>query len=147
MPPFIILIHIPPINKQIRNAAKCFFVVEEEKQFVRSTAMAVLLQDPSDRVSTQAALLITNIARFDFPRPWPSLLPDLVSAAAMESHVPLQAKSRALMALKFVLRALRSKRFIIEPVPGTTIQSSDGKFCGILCYSLAAPEQNTKMKK
>ena len=102
-------------------------VPEEEKQFVRSTAMGVLLQDPSDRVSMQAGLLITNIARFDFPRPWHNLLPNLAAAAAIESSVPIQAKSRALSAIKYILRALRSKRFIIEAPTGMTLQHADGE--------------------
>lgn len=100
---------------------------EDEKQFVRTTAMTVLFQDPSDRVATQSGLLITNMARFDVPRPWGSLLPELASAAAMESPILVGAKSRALTALKYVLRALRSKRFIIERPPGITMGFGDGK--------------------
>ena len=91
--------------------------------------MTVLLQDTSDRVALQAGLLITNIARFDVPRPWQSLLPDLVAAAALESPVAPEAKSRALTALKYILRALRSKRFIIEAPLGHSISTSEGEEC------------------
>lgn len=87
---------------------------------MRSSAVTVLMQDPSDRVSLQAALLIANIARFDVPRPWNSLLLDLSTASTIQHPSPWQSKFRALLALKHVLRALRTKRFIIEaPVQGS----------------------------
>ncbi|PSC67511.1 importin-11 isoform X1 [Micractinium conductrix] len=89
-------------------------VPEEEKQYIRSTAMAALLGDPSDRVALQITLLITNIARFDVPQPWATLLPDLAAAAAEESSVAVPAKKRALTALKHVLQALRGKKFVIS---------------------------------
>jgi hypothetical protein len=98
---------------------------EEEKAYVRGTAMAVLLQDTSERVALQTGLLITNIARFDFPRPWASLLADLAAAAAVDSAVPLPAKARALTTLKHVLRALRNKRFVMEAPSGYDV---DGAF-------------------
>jgi hypothetical protein len=95
-------------------------VAEQEKEFVRSSAVTVLMQDPSDRVSLQAALLVSNIARFDVPRPWDTLLPDLSTASTIQHPSPWKSKFRALLALKHVLRALRTKRFIIEaPVQGS----------------------------
>lgn len=97
---------------------------EEEKSFIRSAAMTSLLQDPSDRVALQIGLLITNIGRFDVPRPWESLIPDLANAAAVESPVPMPAKVRALTALKYLLRALRSKRFVME-VPSELSTADD----------------------
>ena len=64
-------------------------------------------QDPSDRVALQAALLLANLSRFDFPHPWHQLLPDLAGAAALDGPLPLRSKQRAVTALKHVLRALR----------------------------------------
>jgi hypothetical protein len=90
-------------------------VPDEEKTFTRSAALSLLLQDPSDRVALQLGLLITNIARFDVPRPWDSLIPDLANASTIESPgVPIESKVRALTTLKYLLRALRSKRFVME---------------------------------
>jgi hypothetical protein len=40
--------------------------------------------DPSERVATQLSLLITNIARFDFPGRAPDLLQGLAAAAAWD---------------------------------------------------------------
>lgn len=93
-------------------------IPEEEKHYVRTTAMSILLQDTSDRIALQAALLIANICRFDVPRPWSSLLPDLANAAAVDSPIYLGFKTRALTALKYVLRSLRTKRFVIESPNG-----------------------------
>lgn len=108
------------INASNISPSPLSLVAEQEKEFVRSSAVTVLMQDPSDRVSLQAALLISNIARFDVPRPWGTLLPDLSTASTIQHPSPWQSKFRALLALKHVLRALRTKRFIIEaPVQGS----------------------------
>jgi hypothetical protein len=45
-------------------------VPAEEKANVRGCLLQMLLSDPNRRVAVQLALLITNIARFDFPTPW-----------------------------------------------------------------------------
>lgn len=89
-------------------------VPDDEKQYIRATATAVLLGDPSDRVALQVTLLITNIARFDAPQPWEQLLPDLLAAASQESPVAPAGKLRALTALKHVLQALKGKKFVIS---------------------------------
>ncbi|KAL4448640.1 hypothetical protein ABPG75_005859 [Micractinium tetrahymenae] len=89
-------------------------VPDDEKAYVRTTAMGALLGDPSDRVALQITLLVTNIARFDVPQPWPTLLPDLIAAAAEDSPVDPAAKRRALTALKHILQALRNKKFVIS---------------------------------
>ena len=75
--------------------------------------MQLLQCDPSDRVALQAALLIANIARYDVPRPWASLLPGLAELSKIESSSDVVVKKRSLNALKFTFRALRSKRFFI----------------------------------
>lgn len=75
---------------------------------MRSALTAALFQDPSARVALQTTLLLTNVARFDAPRPWEALLPTLAAAAAAPGsaagHV---GRLRALKALKFVLAALQ----------------------------------------
>lgn len=42
----------------------------EEKAQVRANVLGLLLNEPSRRVAIQLALLIANVARFDFPTPW-----------------------------------------------------------------------------
>ena len=80
---------------------------DEEKEYVRSAMAALLFADPSRRVALQLTLLLTNIARFDAPRPWESLLPALAAAAAPGGGLPPAGRQRALKALKFVLSALQ----------------------------------------
>lgn len=74
---------------------------------MRSALTAVLFQDPSARVALQTTLLLTNVARFDVPRPWEALLPTLAAAAAPGSAAGHVGRLRALKALKFVLAALQ----------------------------------------
>eukprot|EP00198_Chlamydomonas_reinhardtii_P012580 XP_001701917.1 predicted protein [Chlamydomonas reinhardtii] len=89
-------------------------VPDEEKAVVREGAVQLLLADPSERVALQLSLLITNIARFDFPGRSENLLQLLLSAASWDAQLPPAVKLRSLKALKRVLQGLGSKRFVIE---------------------------------
>lgn len=85
---------------------------------MRSAAANLLLNEPQRRVATQTGLLIANIARFDFPAKWPTLLSDLTSAAwwredgATEANI--EQNDRALFTLKHIVRAVKSKRIVVE---------------------------------
>ena len=68
--------------------------------------------------------------RFDFPGQWPSLLSDLGGAAAWGSPMPAVAKLRMLFTLKNVLRALRSKRFVVEAPASVAGLSQQGEHWG-----------------
>ncbi|KAK9829330.1 hypothetical protein WJX72_005222 [[Myrmecia] bisecta] len=93
-------------------------VPESEKAAVRDGALSLLLNDVSEKVALQLGLLVTNIARFDFPGHWPLLLRELWAAACWDAPSSPAAKQRALVTLKNVVRALRSKRIVIEtPTP------------------------------
>ena len=61
-------------------------------------------------MQTQLALLIANMAQFDFPGRWPTLLGELASAAEPGAPTLPVAKRRALRALKHVLKALQGER-------------------------------------
>lgn len=87
----------------------------QEKSAVRDLAFQLLLSDPSERVSVQLALLITNIARFDFPTQWENMFSQFLAAISWESPAPIPSKLRALRALKHIFKGLTNKRFIIEP--------------------------------
>lgn len=93
-------------------------VPESEKEHVRSAAASLLFEEPERRVATQTGLLIANIARFDFPARWPTLLADLTSAAwwKEQNNRPEAVKQndRALFTLKHVVRAVKSKRIVVE---------------------------------
>ena len=64
--------------------------------------------------------------RFDFPGQWPTLLSDLGGAAAWGSPMHAVAKLRMLFTLKNVLRALRSKRFVVEAPSSVAGLSPEG---------------------
>lgn len=92
-------------------------IPETEKSHVRSAAASLLLNEPQRRVATQTGLLIANIARFDFPAKWPTLLSDLTTAAWWVDGVPqskIEQNDRALFTLKHVVRAVKSKRIVVE---------------------------------
>eukprot|EP00884_Botryococcus_braunii_P020366 jgi/Botrbrau1/7012/Bobra.0165s0041.1 len=89
-------------------------VPADEKAELRATILPMLLNDPSRRVAVQLSLLIANVARFDFPNPWTTMMEELVGAAALNGPTSFPQKERALMALKHVVRALRHKRIVIE---------------------------------
>ena len=97
-------------------------------QHVRESALQLLLNEQSSKIAVQLALLVTNISRFDFPPHWPGLLTDLTSACMPDSPVPLPGRERAMLALKHVLRALRSKRIVVEtPRPTSGHMSPQGE--------------------
>ncbi|KAL6783825.1 hypothetical protein ACKKBG_A03665 [Auxenochlorella protothecoides x Auxenochlorella symbiontica] len=99
-------------------------VPDAEKAYVRTTSTACLLSEPSSRVAVQLALLISNLARFDVPRPWDSLVGDLAASAGMDSPTSLESKLRSLRALKHCVRGLKGKRFAID-TPNILMSLSD----------------------
>ena len=60
------------------------------------TSLLSRLEEPDSRISKQLGITISEIARHEWPRNWPSLFPSLVSAAQM--GVTLQS-NRALFTL------------------------------------------------
>ena len=116
-------------------------IPETEKSHVRSAAASLLLNEPQRRVATQTGLLIANIARFDFPAKWPTLLSDLTSAAWWAEDEVSQAKieqnDRALFTLKHVVRAVKSKRIVVETSgPSGGSVSTAGMSC--LCFTVGS---------
>ncbi len=110
---------------------------------MRSAAASLLLNEPQRRVATQTGLLIANIARFDFPAKWPTLLSDLTSAAWWVEDGATQAKieqnDRALFTLKHVVRAVKSKRIVVEtsgPSGGSVSTAGMRCFCFRIGFSI-----------
>lgn len=92
--------------------------VEQEKAFVRQKSLEIVLSDPSDRVAVQGGLLIANIARFDYPDSWATLIQDLVYKSSVSSDLLVENRCRPLKTLKYVVKALQTKRFILEEPGG-----------------------------
>ena len=88
-------------------------VPEAERQAARGAALNLLLNHPSERVATQACLLVANVARFDVPRRWPELLGELLASSRPGNAV--SRRSRALKALKHVCRAMAGTRVASGP--------------------------------
>jgi hypothetical protein len=90
-------------------------VPESERQFVRDKCLEVLMEDPSDRVAIQSGLLIANICRFDFPDAWKDVLEVLYYKGSGQNHlIPLERQYRPLKAIKYIIQALQTKRFVIN---------------------------------
>lgn len=110
-------------------------IPDDEKAYVRSTAANLLFVEPHRRVATQTALLIANIARFDFPGRWPDLLSGLATAGLWDGDAAneqtVERNDRALFTLKHVIRAVKSKRIVVEtPTPsGGSVSTAGAAFC------------------
>lgn len=97
---------------------------EEERSYVRNALVShILTLDPSERVAVQAALLVANIAQFDFPHPWQDLLAQLINLSGSHGGVPLERRHRVLKAIKYTARVLQRKRFVLEEPSGAPLMS------------------------
>lgn len=79
----------------------------QEKADIRQGILASFGTEPIFQIALQAAVAIAKIARFDFPKEWPELLPALVQA--VQAHDSL-VQHRALLVLHHVIKSLASKR-------------------------------------
>ncbi|GAX82609.1 hypothetical protein CEUSTIGMA_g10035.t1 [Chlamydomonas eustigma] len=103
-------------------------VPDEEKALVKEATVSLMLSEPLERLATQLALLLTNIARFDFPGRAPNMLNQLLNVAGSQDAPPTQ-RLRAMKALYNVLRGLSTKRFVIE-TPQQPVNGSAGPGLG-----------------
>ena len=88
---------------------------EDEKSAVRNILLAdILAKEASERICTHASLMIANIAQFDYPDKWPTLLEDLLQMGLPAGGLPLERRHRPLKAIKYVSKMLEKKRFILE---------------------------------
>ena len=82
----------------------------EEKATIRNGCLPLSL-DADDKISTQAALVVARIVRFDFPRVWPDIMPMI--AQAVEQNMPSQPLGdnaqgvKVTRVLHFCLKGLR----------------------------------------
>ena len=64
-----------------------FIVSEEEKGYVKSAIVQVLLQEKDSAIRGLIAEVIKAYAEFDYPEKWPTLLPLLVASISSPSNV------------------------------------------------------------
>ncbi|KZC04053.1 PREDICTED: importin-11 [Dufourea novaeangliae] len=82
-------------------------IAEDEKEFLRQRLISNF-EEPVNQLALQLAALIAKIARYDCPREWDTLIPTLLNVVRGQN--PL-AQHRALLTLRYVVKALASKVF------------------------------------
>ncbi|XP_057379434.1 importin-11-like [Daphnia carinata] len=81
-------------------------IPEGEKTILRQKLISHI-NEPVLQVATQLAIIISKIARYDYPKEWPELLPSLLHLVRTEDDLVQQ---RALLYLHHVTKSLASKR-------------------------------------
>uniref|UniRef100_A0A8C4NCP5 Importin-11 n=1 Tax=Eptatretus burgeri TaxID=7764 RepID=A0A8C4NCP5_EPTBU len=81
-------------------------LVDEEKTSLRAGLIANF-NEPVNQVATQVAVLIAKVARLDYPRQWPELIPCLLNGVRAGHGL---AQHRALLTLHHVTKTLATKR-------------------------------------
>ncbi|XP_076251460.1 importin beta11 [Rhynchophorus ferrugineus] len=88
-------------RKNVPNA-----ISESEKVNIRLTLLTNF-NEPINQIAVQRAVLISKVARIDYPKEWPNLFPMLLRAIANNDAFIQQ---RALLTLHHVVKAIASKR-------------------------------------
>jgi len=106
--------------------------LREERASVRSALPALLFREADETVALHLSLAISNVALFDFPRRWPTLLDDLAAVASGEAAPPCPRsvtggkpsarlvppdqvpRVRAVRTLRYCLRACRNRRVVVK---------------------------------
>lgn len=83
---------------------------EEEKAHLRQKLLSLVAQDDS-QIAVQVAVVFAKVARFDYPRAWPSLFADLLGVLQGGSTL---AQRRVYLALHHILKELASKRLAAD---------------------------------
>eukprot|EP00026_Physarum_polycephalum_P001064 Phypoly_transcript_01065.p1 GENE.Phypoly_transcript_01065~~Phypoly_transcript_01065.p1 ORF type:complete len:971 (+),score=137.37 Phypoly_transcript_01065:1-2913(+) len=83
-------------------------VEDQEKQYLRGKLL-VMLDEPEDKVGIQLAIVISKIARIDFPQYWPDILDKLLMLTKDERTI---VKQRSLLTLQHVTSVLCSRRLM-----------------------------------
>ncbi len=97
---------------------------EGEKGPIRNALLShILAREDSERICTQASLLVANIAQFDYPDKWPTLLDDLLRLSMPSGGLPCERRHRPLKTIKYVARVLEKKRFVLEEPSGMPLMT------------------------
>ncbi|UZO19815.1 uncharacterized protein OCT59_011086 [Rhizophagus irregularis] len=99
------------VDKYWRKTAKST-INPEEKAKIRSQLLS-FMDESHNQLATQSAVLVSKIARIDFPNEWPDLLQNLLSIihSTMNVNSAILIQKRAILTLHLVVKALCSKTF------------------------------------
>ncbi|XP_014244545.1 importin-11 [Cimex lectularius] len=93
------------VDKYWRPNASNAISEDEKKSFRQS--LPFVLKEPSKMIAVHLSVLIAKIARFDCPKYWPELIPDLLKSIQSNDFL---AQIRALKVLHEIIKTLSSKR-------------------------------------
>eukprot|EP01104_Vermistella_antarctica_P000365 TRINITY_DN1044_c0_g1_i1.p1 TRINITY_DN1044_c0_g1~~TRINITY_DN1044_c0_g1_i1.p1 ORF type:complete len:982 (-),score=189.66 TRINITY_DN1044_c0_g1_i1:32-2977(-) len=96
------------VNKYWRTRREAGSLCEEEKHTIRSKLLA-LINEEDEHIASMVALLISKVARLDYPQKWPDILPQLLDAVQSAGHGTL-LQLRALQTLRYTIQSLSSRR-------------------------------------
>ncbi|XP_030373998.1 importin-11 [Scaptodrosophila lebanonensis] len=87
----------------------------EQKQQIRDVLLQHYDAEDVPQVALQVAVLLGRIARIDYPRFWPDLMPALMKQLqACGNDGSAERQRRILLALHYVIKALASRRLMAE---------------------------------
>eukprot|EP00250_Pteridium_aquilinum_P001245 c11455_g1_i1 orf=570-3623(-) len=98
------------INRYWRLRRDSVGVSDTEKSYLRGKLLE-LIREENSQIAVQLALVISKIARFDYPKEWPDLFTTLVQK--LQSHDVLLTQ-RVYMVLNQVLKELSTKRLAAD---------------------------------
>eukprot|EP00249_Psilotum_nudum_P007668 c20733_g1_i1 orf=1506-4013(-) len=98
------------INRYWRHRRDILGINDGEKAYLRNKLLE-LIREENNQVAVQLAILISKIARIDYPKEWSDLFPSMVQKLQSSDVLTTQ---RAYMVLNQVLKELSTKRLAVD---------------------------------
>ncbi|KAL9188917.1 hypothetical protein ACHAXT_011407 [Thalassiosira profunda] len=96
--------------------------LQQERANVRERLPLLLFREPNETTALHLQLSLSNVALFDFPVGWPTLLEDLASVAsgrAVDAPTnPMLVRLRAIKTLRLCLQSIRQRKVIVKGARG-----------------------------
>lgn len=90
--------------------------LRQERAHVRGRLPVLLFGEANATRALHLQLALSNVALFDFPRDWPTLLEDLVGVASSAER-PGAARVRAVKTLRLCLQSIRHRKIVVNKGP------------------------------
>lgn len=122
---------LPPSPNRGCNPCRC--LSDEEKSHLRQRLLALIDQDDS-QIAVQIAVVLSKVARNDYPRAWPSLFTDLLGrlqVADTAGTAGTLTVRRVYLALHHVLKELASKRLASDQRNFEEVRWDDLRGCWV----------------